>query len=154
MKHLFCTLETLVALFKKKYYIPWSLDVTTLSLQHFPEVDACIFEDTLVDSRYSIICWRYCSMFQEKAAKLTTCVCDGREEYNCIAIRTHMSRLCFHKEPEPPLTLQPPVAEDIPDSGKDPNISWRLRPLPWFSLLLLSCLLATWQRLVLDFNLV
>lgn len=38
---------------------------------------------------------------QEKAAKLDNCVCEGREDYNCLAVRTNMARLCYHKEPDP-----------------------------------------------------
>ncbi|KAJ9588094.1 hypothetical protein L9F63_018535, partial [Diploptera punctata] len=50
---------------------------------------------------------------QEKAAKLDTCHCDGREEYNCAGIRTNMARLCFHKEPDP----QPPALGDPPENS-------------------------------------
>ncbi|EFX90446.1 hypothetical protein DAPPUDRAFT_93942 [Daphnia pulex] len=35
---------------------------------------------------------------QEKAAKLSTCVCDGSEDYDCPSILDNMDRLCFHKE--------------------------------------------------------
>ncbi|KAJ8954813.1 hypothetical protein NQ314_007016 [Rhamnusium bicolor] len=34
---------------------------------------------------------------QEKAAKLTTCKCDGLEDYDCYAIQRNMDKLCFHK---------------------------------------------------------
>lgn len=34
---------------------------------------------------------------QEKAAKLTTCKCDGKETYDCHAIRHNMAKLCFGK---------------------------------------------------------
>ncbi|CAH0552205.1 unnamed protein product [Brassicogethes aeneus] len=34
---------------------------------------------------------------QEKAAKLTTCKCDGHEDYDCHGIRRNMDKLCFHK---------------------------------------------------------
>lgn len=42
---------------------------------------------------------------QEKAAKLDSCWCDGREDYDCPAIRSNMARLCFHQEPP----TRPPV---------------------------------------------
>lgn len=34
---------------------------------------------------------------QEKAAKLSTCVCDGSEDYDCPSILDNMDRLCYHK---------------------------------------------------------
>lgn len=34
---------------------------------------------------------------QDKAAKLSTCKCDGFEEYDCPKVQTNMARLCFHK---------------------------------------------------------
>ncbi|XP_015185267.1 PREDICTED: growth arrest-specific protein 1-like isoform X2 [Polistes dominula] len=34
---------------------------------------------------------------QEKAAKLTTCLCDGSEEYDCKGIHHNMNTLCFGK---------------------------------------------------------
>ncbi|GLV39786.1 hypothetical protein CBL_08148, partial [Carabus blaptoides fortunei] len=33
---------------------------------------------------------------QEKAAKLSTCQCDGYEPYDCPQIQNNMARLCFH----------------------------------------------------------
>lgn len=39
---------------------------------------------------------------QEKAAKLTTCKCDGQEDYDCPLIQSNMARLCFHVHPTPP----------------------------------------------------
>lgn len=39
---------------------------------------------------------------QEKAAKLTTCRCDGQEDYDCPRIQNNMARLCFHTHPTPP----------------------------------------------------
>lgn len=39
---------------------------------------------------------------QEKAAKLTTCRCDGQEDYDCPRIQNNMARLCFHTHPVPP----------------------------------------------------
>lgn len=33
---------------------------------------------------------------QEKAEKLKTCKCDGREDYDCHAIQRNMEKLCFH----------------------------------------------------------
>ncbi|XP_024081784.1 growth arrest-specific protein 1-like [Cimex lectularius] len=32
---------------------------------------------------------------QEKAAKLNSCTCDGKEEYDCDSIRRNMDRMCF-----------------------------------------------------------
>lgn len=32
---------------------------------------------------------------QEKAAKLSTCLCDGSEEYDCKGIHRNMNTLCF-----------------------------------------------------------
>lgn len=37
---------------------------------------------------------------QEKAAKLDSCRCNGREEYDCPRIRMNMARLCFNKTVE------------------------------------------------------
>ncbi|KAK9497936.1 hypothetical protein O3M35_003834 [Rhynocoris fuscipes] len=34
---------------------------------------------------------------QEKAAKLNSCVCTGREDYDCPTIRSNMEQLCFNK---------------------------------------------------------
>ncbi|XP_019870298.2 growth arrest-specific protein 1 isoform X2 [Aethina tumida] len=34
---------------------------------------------------------------QQKAKKLTTCICDGEEDYDCAGIRRNMDKLCFHK---------------------------------------------------------
>jgi len=45
---------------------------------------------------------------QEKAAKLDSCVCNGREDFDCLSIRRNMERMCFHREP-PPL---PPIDEE------------------------------------------
>ena len=38
---------------------------------------------------------------QEKAAKLSSCVCDGSEDYDCPAILNNMDRLCFAKKHAP-----------------------------------------------------
>ncbi|XP_026288464.2 growth arrest-specific protein 1-like [Frankliniella occidentalis] len=43
---------------------------------------------------------------QDKAAKLDSCWCDGKEEYDCPAIRSNMAQLCFHQAP--PRTYAPP----------------------------------------------
>lgn len=46
---------------------------------------------------------------QEKAAKLSSCVCDGSEDYDCPAILNNMERLCFHhQKPHPPPTTPSP----------------------------------------------
>ncbi|KAK9886579.1 hypothetical protein WA026_017508 [Henosepilachna vigintioctopunctata] len=34
---------------------------------------------------------------QEKAAKLSTCRCDGTEDFDCLTIQKNMERLCFRK---------------------------------------------------------
>ena len=34
---------------------------------------------------------------QEKAAKLNTCICDGREDYDCKQIHHNMNALCFNR---------------------------------------------------------
>ncbi|XP_069701013.1 growth arrest-specific protein 1-like [Periplaneta americana] len=54
---------------------------------------------------------------QEKAAKLNSCRCDGREEYDCPRIRTNMARLCFHREPPPPEPPEPEAPGVPPASG-------------------------------------
>ncbi|XP_063908017.1 growth arrest-specific protein 1-like isoform X2 [Zophobas morio] len=61
---------------------------------------------------------------QEKAAKLTTCLCDGLEDYDCQAIQRNMDRLCFHKHhhpnatqratPPPPPPPEPAAAAPAP----------------------------------------
>ncbi|XP_023316795.1 growth arrest-specific protein 1-like [Trichogramma pretiosum] len=38
---------------------------------------------------------------QEKAAKLSTCFCDGTEDYDCNAIQRNMEVLCFNKPSSP-----------------------------------------------------
>lgn len=35
---------------------------------------------------------------QEKSMKLQSCMCDGKEEYDCPQIRANMAKLCFHKK--------------------------------------------------------
>jgi len=53
---------------------------------------------------------------QEKAAKLATCVCDGRENYNCQRMRDNMSRLCLHKLPTlPPASVD--TNEVVPNTA-------------------------------------
>ncbi|XP_054278783.1 growth arrest-specific protein 1-like [Macrosteles quadrilineatus] len=78
---------------------------------------------------------------QEKAAKLTTCVCDGREEYDCEQIHINMARLCFHKEPEPP----PPPVDEEPTAGVEEGGSGVMVQPRWLfvCILMLTCLLAT-----------
>lgn len=39
---------------------------------------------------------------QEKAAKLDSCRCSGREEFDCPRIRTNMAKLCFNQTIEIP----------------------------------------------------
>merc|ERR1712107_202353 len=35
---------------------------------------------------------------KKSAAKLTTCYCEGTEDYDCSAVRLHTDVLCFGKE--------------------------------------------------------
>jgi len=44
---------------------------------------------------------------QDKAAKLDSCRCSGKEEFDCPRIRTNMARLCFNQTIETP----PPVVD-------------------------------------------
>lgn len=39
-------------------------------------------------------------MKQEKAAPLTTCQCDGNEDYDCPRMQSNLERLCFRKPHE------------------------------------------------------
>ncbi|XP_046398916.1 growth arrest-specific protein 1-like [Ischnura elegans] len=52
---------------------------------------------------------------QPKAAGLSSCRCDGREDYDCDLVRRNTERLCFRRDP-PPLPTSPPPPErgDIP----------------------------------------
>ncbi|XP_059478879.1 growth arrest-specific protein 1-like [Neocloeon triangulifer] len=72
---------------------------------------------------------------QEKAAKLATCRCDGRENYDCQRMRDNMSRLCLHKLPSTPL---PPPSLDTNEvfSAATPNVP------PCWTLLTAAVLLA------------
>lgn len=45
---------------------------------------------------------------QEKAAKLASCRCDGREDYDCARIRDNMARLCLHRVPGGSTPAPPP----------------------------------------------
>lgn len=56
---------------------------------------------------------------QEKAAKLTTCRCDGQEEYDCPRIQNNMARLCFHTHPThaPPEVITSTTTERTISSG-------------------------------------
>merc|ERR1712039_301591 len=46
---------------------------------------------------------------QKSAAKLTTCYCEGTEDYDCSAVRLHTDVLCFGKKV---------VAEVVKTTGK------------------------------------
>ncbi|KAF4526774.1 hypothetical protein B566_EDAN012314 [Ephemera danica] len=48
---------------------------------------------------------------QEKAAKLASCRCDGREDYDCPRIRENMARLCLHRVPGGSKPVPPPNEE-------------------------------------------
>lgn len=37
---------------------------------------------------------------QKKAAKLSTCRCDGKESFDCHAIQRNMAKLCYYKHPK------------------------------------------------------
>lgn len=49
---------------------------------------------------------------QEKAAKLSTCKCDGLEDYDCPKVQSNMARLCFPKK----------KPHDVEDGAKSANI--------------------------------
>lgn len=68
---------------------------------------------------------------QEKAAKLDSCWCDGREDYDCPAIRANMARLCFHQEPPrpPPEALPGDVDTNELLPKRDGGGAAALRPL-------------------------
>lgn len=85
---------------------------------------------------------------QEKAAKLDTCRCDGREEYDCPRIRANMAKLCFNKTIDVPQIID--VENNDVNQGNDlvkelsndvDNSSVPASPLP--SLLSIITLLAT-----------
>lgn len=67
---------------------------------------------------------------QEKAAKLDSCICNGREEYDCLSIRRNMERMCFQKKPSIEVSTEIP-----PEPGS------AVSSLPHSLLLLLSALL-------------
>jgi len=79
---------------------------------------------------------------QEKAAKLTTCVCDGREEYNCVEIRRNMARLCYHQEPPDPPS-RPPEEPEVTEQPEPGGGAGREQGSLLCALLLLLALLAT-----------
>ncbi|KAG8227007.1 hypothetical protein J437_LFUL000313 [Ladona fulva] len=59
---------------------------------------------------------------QPKAAGLSSCRCDGREDYDCDVVRRNTERLCFRRN-RPPNT--PPMSGEIPlipeEEGKRPG---------------------------------
>uniref|UniRef100_A0A8D9ADA3 Growth arrest-specific protein 1 n=1 Tax=Cacopsylla melanoneura TaxID=428564 RepID=A0A8D9ADA3_9HEMI len=70
---------------------------------------------------------------QQNAAKLETCKCSGREEYDCPLMKTNMARLCFPKKPPP----APPMG-DVETNEIVPSLASSSFP---FNCLLLCCLL-------------
>ncbi|XP_065216682.1 growth arrest-specific protein 1-like [Planococcus citri] len=54
---------------------------------------------------------------QEKAAKLDSCLCNGKEEYDCPRIRQNMAKLCFNK------TIEVPITIDVESNDVKPNIN-------------------------------
>ncbi|KAF5301334.1 hypothetical protein FQA39_LY10732 [Lamprigera yunnana] len=66
---------------------------------------------------------------QEKANKLETCQCDGREEYNCPQIQNNMARLCFHKKMHEDTTQSVGDTETnvIRDAGPSVGVSYKIR---------------------------
>lgn len=99
---------------------------------------------------------------QEKAAKLTTCRCDGTEDYDCHAIQKNMERLCFHKhqrvhhppqrknDTHPKVRIEFPrvtTEHEIPPSvvvvESEPSGGKSIRTMPVVLILLLSIILAT-----------
>ncbi|XP_075217513.1 growth arrest-specific protein 1-like [Lycorma delicatula] len=76
---------------------------------------------------------------QQKAAKLDTCWCDGREDYDCPRIRTNMAKLCFHKEPETP--PMPPLPGDVDSNELHPSaVAGSSSIFPAFTLLVITLL--------------
>nr|CAH7737692.1 unnamed protein product [Callosobruchus chinensis] len=56
---------------------------------------------------------------QEKAARLFQCQCDGKEEYDCLAIQRNMNKLCFakhtkHHNQTHPDESQLPKQDEVP----------------------------------------
>ncbi|XP_008545097.1 growth arrest-specific protein 1 isoform X1 [Microplitis demolitor] len=61
-------------------------------------------------------------MRQDKAADLKTCVCDGREDYDCRGIHRNMHLLCFNKtEDEYALIIQEQYPNTITNEVGDVN---------------------------------
>lgn len=54
---------------------------------------------------------------QEKAAKLDTCRCNGKEEYDCPRIRANMAKLCFNK------TIEVTPIIDVESNDVKPSIN-------------------------------
>ncbi|CAH1979718.1 unnamed protein product [Acanthoscelides obtectus] len=54
---------------------------------------------------------------QEKAARLFQCKCDGKEEYDCLAIQRNMNKLCFAKHKHPNHTHHD--APQVPKQDQD-----------------------------------
>lgn len=71
---------------------------------------------------------------QQNAAKLETCKCSGREEYDCPLIKSNMARLCFPKKPPP----APPMG-DIETNEIVPSLASSSSSVSYF--LVLVCLL-------------
>ncbi|KAL1463688.1 hypothetical protein WDU94_015419 [Cyamophila willieti] len=71
---------------------------------------------------------------QQNAAKLETCKCSGREEYDCPLMKTNMARLCFPKKPPP----APPMG-DVETNEIVPSLASSSSPVS--CLLVLCCLL-------------
>jgi len=63
-------------------------------------------------------------MKQEQSKKLTNCICDGTETYDCENIRHNMERLCYNKttyqsSTNPPV---PPLGEQDPELSTESNV--------------------------------
>lgn len=79
---------------------------------------------------------------QEKAAKLKTCKCDGREDYNCPLIQNNMAKLCFHKKiPEAIIPIGDTETNLIREL--QPNISKASSPTPYLCLILILLITTT-----------
>lgn len=80
---------------------------------------------------------------QEKAAKLTTCRCDGYEPYDCPQIQNNMARLCFHETVLDDNTIK------VMDTPAEPPTAAAALPVVTVSLLttMILMLAVTWRKL-------
>ncbi|XP_076058190.1 growth arrest-specific protein 1-like [Oratosquilla oratoria] len=57
---------------------------------------------------------------QPKAAKLETCICDGSESFDCVAIKDNMARLCFYHVDEEDLQAKEEETNKVDMSSSGP----------------------------------